>query len=333
MEEKNEMLIYKVGEDGAIKLDVLFTDETVWLTQKRMAELFQTTPQNITLHLKNIFDEGELQEDATCKDFLQVQQEGNRMVERKQKFYNLDAIISVGYRIKSHVATNFRIWATQRLRDYIIKGFALNDERFKSGSSMNYFKELLDRIREIRISERVFYQQIKDIYATSIDYNPSDEITVAFYKEVQNKLLWAVSGKTAAELIYYRANAELPQMGLTSTSVPNKVRKRDIEIGKNYLKEDEIRLLKLIVEQFLAFAESQAMQQIPMYMKDWVERLKQVLSMNRQNILEHAGTISHDLALQKASEEYDKYKKAQKEIEHIESIKELEQDIKKLKKK
>lgn len=332
MEEKNEMLIY-MSEDGAIKVDVLFTDETVWLTQKRMAELFQTTPQNITLHLKNIFDEGELQEDATCKDFLQVQQEGNRMVERKQKFYNLDAIISVGYRIKSHVATNFRIWATQRLRDYIIKGFALNDERFKSGSSMNYFKELLDRIREIRISERVFYQQIKDIYATSIDYNPSDEITVAFYKEVQNKLLWAVSGKTAAELIYYRANAELPQMGLTSTSVPNKVRKRDIEIGKNYLKEDEIRLLKLIVEQFLAFAESQAMQQIPMYMKDWVERLKQVLSMNRQNILEHAGTISHDLALQKASEEYDKYKKAQKEIEHIESIKELEQDIKKLKKK
>ncbi len=332
MEKKNEMLIYR-SEDGAIKVDVLFTDETVWLTQKRMAELFQTTPQNITLHLKNIFDEGELQEDATCKDFLQVQQEGNRMVERKQKFYNLDAIISVGYRIKSHVATNFRIWATQRLRDYIIKGFALNDERFKSGSSMNYFKELLDRIREIRISERVFYQQIKDIYATSIDYNPSDEITFAFYKEVQNKLLWAVSGKTAAELIYYRANAELPQMGLTSTSVPNKVRKRDIEIGKNYLKEDEIRLLKLIVEQFLAFAESQAMQQIPMYMKDWVERLKQVLSMNRQNILEHAGTISRDLALQKASEEYDKYKKAQKEIEHIESIKELEQDIKKLKKK
>ena len=332
MEKKNEMLIYR-SEDGAIKVDVLFTDETVWLTQKRMAELFQTTPQNITLHLKNIFDEGELQEDATCKDFLQVQQEGNRMVERKQKFYNLDAIISVGYRIKSHVATNFRIWATQRLRDYIIKGFALNDERFKSGSSMNYFKELLDRIREIRISERVFYQQIKDIYATSIDYNPSDEITFAFYKEVQNKLLWAVSGKTAAELIYYRANAELPQMGLTSTSVPNKVRKRDIEIGKNYLKEDEIRLLKLIVEQFLAFAESQAMQQIPMYMKDWVERLKQVLSMNRQNILEHAGTISHDLALQKASEEYDKYKKAQKEIEHIESIKALEQDIKKLKKK
>ena len=182
MEEKNKMLIYQ-SDDGNIKVDVLFTDETVWLTQKRMAELFQTTPQNITLHLKNIFEEDELQEDTTCKDFLQVQQEGNRMVERKQKFYNLDAIISVGYRIKSHVATQFRIWATQRLRDYIIKGFALNDERFKSGSSMNYFKELLERIREIRLSERVFYQQIKDIYATSIDYNPSDETTVTFTKK------------------------------------------------------------------------------------------------------------------------------------------------------
>lgn len=332
MEEKNKMLIYQ-SDDGNIKVDVLFTDETVWLTQKRMAELFQTTPQNMTLHLKNIFEEDELQEDTTCKDFLQVQQEGNRMVERKQKFYNLDAIISVGYRIKSHVATQFRIWATQRLRDYIIKGFALNDERFKSGSSMNYFKELLERIREIRLSERVFYQQIKDIYATSIDYNPSDETTVTFYKEVQNKLLWAVSGKTAAELIYFRANASLPQMGLTSTAIPNKVRKKDIEIGKNYLNEDEIRLLKLIVEQFLAFAEIQAMQHIPMYMKDWVERLKQVLSMNRQNILEHAGAISHDLALQKANNEYQKYKITQKQLERFESIKELEQDIKKLKKK
>ena len=291
MEDKNKMLIYQ-SDDGNIKVDVLFTDETVWLTQKRMAELFQTTPQNITLHLKNIFEEDELQEDTTCKDFLQVQQEGNRMVERKQKFYNLDAIISVGYRIKSHVATQFRIWATQRLRDYIIKGFALNDERFKSGSSMNYFKELLERIREIRLSERVFYQQIKDIYATSIDYNPSDETTVTFYKEVQNKLLWAVSGKTAAELIYFRATASLPKMGLTSKAIHNKVRKKDFEIGKNYLNEDEIRLLKLIVEQFLAFAEIQAMQHIPMYMKDWVERLKQVLSMNRQNILEHAGAIS-----------------------------------------
>ena len=226
--------------------------------------------------------------------------------------------------------TRFRIWATQRLKDYIIKGFALNDERFKSGSSMNYFRELLDRIREIRLSERLFYQQIKDIYATSIDYDPSDEITLSFYKEVQNKLLWAVSGKTAAELIYYRANATLPQMGLTSTSLPNKVRKADIEIGKNYLNEKEIGLLKLIVEQFLAYAESQAIQHKPMYMRDWIEKLKQVLTMNDKNILEHAGSISHKLALQKATDEYEKYKEVQKQLERLENIKELEQDIRKL---
>ncbi len=245
-------------------------------------------------------------------------------------YYNLDVIISVGYRVKSMQGTRFRIWATQRLKDYIIKGFALNDERFKSGSSMNYFRELLDRIREIRLSERLFYQQIKDIYATSIDYDSSDEITLSFYKEVQNKLLWAVSGKTAAELIYYRANATLPQMGLTSTSLPNKVRKADIEIGKNYLNEKEIGLLKLIVEQFLAYAESQAIQHKPMYMRDWIEKLKQVLTMNDKNILEHAGSISHKLALQKATDEYEKYKEVQKQLERLENIKELEQDIRKL---
>ena len=248
------------------------------------------------------------------------------------KFYNLDVIISVGYRVKSLQGTQFRIWATQRLRDYIIKGFALNDERFKSGSSMNYFKELLDRIREIRLSEKVFYQQIKDIYATSIDYNPSDEMTLAFYKEVQNKLLWAVSGKTAAELVYYRANAALPQMGLTSTAVLNRVHKADIDTGKNYLNEEEIGLLKLIVEQFLAFAESQAQQHIPMYMKDWIEKLKQVLTLNNRNILENAGKITHEMALQKAEAEYEEYKNTQKQIEHLESIKELEHDIQQLKK-
>ncbi|HOF15949.1 MAG TPA: virulence RhuM family protein [Bacteroidales bacterium] len=333
MEEKNEMLIYQ-SDDGNIKVDVLFTDETVWLTQEQICILFGKAKSTISEHIANIFEERELQEALVVRKFRTTTQHG-AMAGKTQShyvnFYNLDVIISVGYRVKSLQGTQFRIWATQRLRDYIIKGFALNDERFKSGSSMNYFKELLERIREIRLSERIFYQQIKDIYATSIDYNPSDEITVAFYKEIQNKLLWAVSGKTAAELIYFRANASLPQMGLTSTAIPNKVRKKDIEIGKNYLNEDEIRLLKLIVEQFLAFAETQATQHIPMYMKDWIERLKQVLSMNRQNILEHAGSISHDLALQKANEEYDKYKTTQKQIEHLESIKELEQDIKKLK--
>ena len=306
MEQKNEIIIYQ-SQDGTIKVDVLFSDETVWLTIDQMATLFGKSRSTINEHILNAYSEGELVEDGTKRkigisDFS----------TKPTNYYNLDVIISVGYRVKSIQGTQFRIWATQRLRDYIIKGFALNDERFKSGSSMNYFRELLDRIREIRLSERVFYQQIKDIYATSIDYDPSDEMTLAFYKEVQNKLLWAVSGKTAAELIYYRANAALPQMGLTSTSLPNKVRKVDVEIGK-----------KLIVEQFLAYAEIQAMQHKPMYMRDWIEKLKQVLTMNDKNILEHAGSISHKLALQKAADEYDKYKVVQKQLEHLESIKEL----------
>ena len=312
MEQKNEIIIYQ-SQDGTIKVDVLFSDETVWLTIDQMATLFGKSRSTINEHILNAYSEGELVEDGTKRkigisDFS----------TKPTNYYNLDVIISVGYRVKS----------IQRLRDYIIKGFALNDERFKSGSSMNYFRELLDRIREIRLSERVFYQQIKDIYATSIDYDPSDEMTLAFYKEVQNKLLWAVSGKTAAELIYYRANAALPQMGLTSTSLPNKVRKVDVEIGKNYLNEEEIGLLKLIVEQFLAYAEIQAMQHKPMYMRDWIEKLKQVLTMNDKNILEHAGSISHKLALQKAAGEYDKYREVQKQLERLESIKELEQDIK-----
>lgn len=327
MEQKNEIIIYK-SQDGTIKVDVLFSEETVWLTIDQMATLFGKSRSTINEHILNVYSEGELVESSTKRkigisDFS----------TKPTNYYNLDVIISVGYRVKSIQGTQFRIWATQRLRDYIIKGFALNDERFKSGSSMNYFHELLDRIREIRISERLFYQQIKDIYATSIDYDSSDQMTLAFYKEVQNKLLWAVSGKTAAELIYYRANATLPQMGLTSTSVPNKVRKADVEIGKNYLSEEEIDLLKLIVEQFLAYAETQALQHKPMYMQDWIDKLKQVLTMNDKNILEHAGSISHKLALQKAADEYKKYKMTQKQIEHLESIKELAQDIKNLGKK
>jgi hypothetical protein len=248
-------------------------------------------------------------------------------------FYNLDVIISVGYRVKSHQGTQFRIWATQRLRDYIIKGVALNDERFKRGNSMNYFRDLLERIREIRLSERVFYQQIKDIYKTSIDYDPSDEITLKFFKEVQNKLLWAVSGKTAAELVYYRANAALPQMGLTSTEKQGKVLKSDIDVGKNYLSEDEVGLFKLIVEQYLAFAEAQALAHVPMYMRDWVDRLRMVLTMNQRSILEDAGRISHELAKQKANEEYQKYQAKRLEEQHVESLKELESDLKKLNEK
>lgn len=332
MESKNEIVIYQ-SESGAIKVDVLFSEETVWLTQAQIGSLLGKAKSTISEHIKNIFEEGELNEDMVVRKFRTTTQHGaieDKTQSHEVNLYNLDVVISVGYRVKSLQGTQFRIWATQQLRDYIIKGFALNDERFKTGSSMNYFQELLDRIREIRLSERLFYQQIKDIYATSIDYNQSDEMTQAFYKEVQNKLLWAVSGKTAAELMYYRANAALPQMGLTSTTIPNKVRKADIEIGKNYLNKEEIALLKLIVEQFLAYAEAQAMSHKPMHMKDWIEKLKQVLTMNDKTILEHAGRISHELALQKATDEYSQYKVYQKQLEHLESIKELEQDIKKI---
>ena len=323
--EKNEIVIYK-SQDGTIKVDVLFEGKTVWLTMDQMTVLFGKSRSTINEHILNIFKEGELVEEDSVRKI------GNSDFSTKPtNYYNLDVIISVGYRVKSKQGTQFRIWATQRLQEYILKGFAINDERFKTGSSMNYFKELLERIREIRLSERVFYQQIKDIYATSIDYDPADEMTLAFYKEVQNKLLWAVSGKTAAELIYYRANATLPLMGLTSTTYPEKVLKADTTIGKNYLNEEEIKMLKLIVEQFLAYAEAQAIAHKPMYMRDWVEKLKLVLTLNEKNILEDAGHISHQLAVSKAGEEYTKYKEIQRSMEHLNSIKELDDDIKRLK--
>lgn len=321
----DEILIYQ-SEDGTVKVDVLFQDETVWLTIDHMSLLFGKSRSTINEHILNIYKEGELLENNTMRkigisDFS----------TKPTNYYNLDVIISVGYRVKSRQGTLFRIWATQRLRDYIIKGVALNDERFKRGNSMNYFKDLLERIREIRLSEKVFYQQIKDIYKTSIDYDPSDEITLQFFKEVQNKLLWAVSGKTAAELVYYRANSTLPMMGLTSTEKTGKVLKSDVGVGKNYLNEDEMKMLKLIVEQFLAFAEAQAVSHTPVYMKDWVEHLKMVLTMNRKSILEDAGRISHQMALEKAEIEYDKFKNTQRQMEHLESIKELAEDIKRLK--
>lgn len=328
-DNNDNMLIYQ-SADGNIKIDVRFEKETVWLSLDQMATLFGRDKSTISRHVKNVFEEGELSPEATVANFATVQAEGNREVTRNIDYYNLDVIISVGYRVKSQEGTQFRIWATQRLREYIIKGFTLNDERFKTGSSYNYFKELLDRIREIRLSERVFYQQIKDIYATSIDYNPSAEMTLAFFKEVQNKLLWAVSGKTAAELVYYRANASLPMMGLTSTEKEGKVTKNDALIGKNYLNEKEIGQLKLIVEQFLAYAEAQAMAEKPMYMRDWIQKLRLVLTMNEKNILEHAGTISHKLAVSKATKEYVAYKEQQRQIEHLDSIKQLDQDLKRI---
>jgi len=323
--EKDEIVIYQ-SQDGTIKVDVLFEEKTVWLTMDQMTVLFGKSRSTINEHILNIFKEEELIEEDSVRKI------GNSDFSTKPtNYYNLDVIISVGYRVKSKQGTQFRIWATQRLQEYILKGFSINDERFKTGSSMNYFKELLERIREIRLSERVFYQQIKDIYATSIDYDPADEMTLSFYKEVQNKLLWAVSGKTAAELIYYRANASLPLMGLTSTTYPEKVLKADITIGKNYLNEEEIKMLKLIVEQFLAYAETQALAHRPMYMREWVEKLKLVLTLNEKSVLEDAGHISHQLAVAKAGEEYAKYKEIQQSLEHLNSIKELDEDIKRLK--
>ena len=320
----DEIVIYK-SEDGVIKVDVLFADETVWLTIDQMAELFGKSRSTVNEHILNAYSEGELNEDVTKKkigisDFS----------KKPTNYYNLDVIISVGYRVKSIQGTQFRIWATQRLRDYIVKGFALNDERFKSGSSMNYFKELLDRIRAIRVEEKVFYQQVKDIYRLSKDYDPDAQITLDFFKKVQNKLLWAVSGQTAAQLVYYRANHCLPNMGLTSTSKPGKVRKCDIATGKNYLDETELQNLKLIVEQYLAFAETQALNHRVMYMKDWVEKLDMLLTMNGHNILETAGKIKHELAVAKAEKEYALYMEEQKQLAQLESIKELDRDLKRL---
>ena len=330
---QDEIVLYQ-SEDGNIKVDVLFQDETVWLTQEQMAQLFGKGRTTITEHIGNIFKEGELDEEKVCRKFRHTTQHGaieGLLQTQEVKYYNLDVIISVGYRVKSRQGTMFRIWATQRLRDYIIRGYALNEERFKKGNTMNYFRELIEKIREIRLEEKVFYQQIKDIYKTSIDYDPSDEMTILFFKEVQNKLLWAVSEKTAAELVYYRANASLPMMGLTSTSTLEKVRKQDILVGKNYLDEDELKALKLIVEQYLAYAEAQALAHRPMYMKDWKERLDVILKLNERNVLEGPGNISHELAKQKAESEYTKYKEIEKEQIHLESIKELDKDIKQLK--
>lgn len=329
----SEILIYQ-NQEGNIKIDVRLQEETVWLTQSQMGQLFGKDKRTISEHISNIFSEGELEKSSTVRKFRTVQTEGNREVERELDHYNLDIIISVGYRVKSVQGTQFRIWATQRLKEYIIKGFTLNDDRFKSGSSMNYFNELQERIREIRLSEKFFYQKIKDIYATSIDYDPKDEKTIEFFKIVQNKLLWAISEQTAAELVYRRVDASLPLMGMLSYDKKQvaSIKKTEVSIAKNYLNEDEMKLLGLLVEQYLAFAETMAQQQTPMYMKDWIERLDVILKMNGRELLTHAGKISHQMALEKSGEEYEKFKQQQKAIEKEASLKELEEDIKKLKK-
>jgi len=331
MNNKGEVLLYQ-NQDGTIKVDVRLQEETVWLTQEQMALLFGKGRSTITEHIINVYKEGELEQKRTCRNFRQVRQEGLREVEREIDHYNLDVIISVGYRVKSQQGTQFRIWATQRLKEYIVKGFALNDDRFKTGNSMNYFNELQERIREIRLSERFFYQKIKDIYATSIDYNPKDEKTIEFFKIVQNKLLWAISKQTTAELVYRRVDASLPLLGMQSFDEKNTatIKKSDIIIAKNYLNEDEIKLLGLLVEQYLAFAETMAQQHTPMYMKDWIEQLDAILKMNKRELLNHAGKISHQKALEKSDKEFEKYRTAQRKIEKEQSLKEIEQDIKNL---
>jgi len=303
----SQIIIYQT-ENGQTKLDVRLENETVWLTQKLMAELFQTSPQNITIHLKNIFEEGELIENSTCKDFLQVQIEGSRTIERKQKFYNLDAIISVGYRIKSSIATKFRIWATQHLREYIVKGFLLDDERLKNPDlPFDYFEQLMLRIQDIRTSEKRFYQKITDIYATSVDYDPTSDVSITFFRTVQNKMHWAITGQTAAEIIISRADSAKLNMGLTNWR-GEKPRKQDVAIAKNYLNEEELLSLNNLVEQYLVFAQGQAMRRIPMYMKNWIEKLHGFLSLNDREILTSAGKVSHELATDFAEDEYEKYR-------------------------
>ena len=298
-----QFLVYRT-EDGRLKLDVRFEGETVWLTQNHMAELFQTTKQNISLHLKTIFSDKELDQNSVVKKFLTTAADGKNYTTN---FYNLDAIISVGYRVKTGIATQFRIWATQRLREYIVKGFILDDERLKNPDQpFDYFEELLQRIQDIRTSERRFYQKITDIYATSIDYDPTQDVSILFFKTVQNKVHWAITGQTAAEIIHSRVDATKPNLGLTSWrgAVP---RKSDISTAKNYLTEPELAALNNLIEQYLVFAQGQAMRRIPMYMADWITKLDAFLALNDRDILTHAGRISHEMAQTKAEQQYDAY--------------------------
>ncbi|HRY97628.1 MAG TPA: virulence RhuM family protein [Bacteroidales bacterium] len=329
-ENKGELILYQDNDDTT-KIEVRLENENVWLTQKMMAELFHTTPQNITIHLKNIFDEAELQEEATCKEFLQVQYEGTRKVERKHKFYNLDAIISVGYRIKSHIATKFRIWATARLKEYLVKGFTMDDERLKGTGGGNYWKELLDRIRDIRSSEKVLYRQVLDLYATSLDYDPNTKESIQFFRIVQNKLHYAAHGHTAAEVIAKRADAGQPFMGLLTFS-GGEVTRKDISIAKNYLTENELKKLNNIVSAYFDLAELKALNQEAMYMKDWIAQLDRLILSFDGKLLENAGGVSHDQAIHKAETEYRKYQSATLsavERSYLETLGKAEKKLKK----
>ena len=302
-----QFLVYQT-EDGKLKIDVRFEGETVWLTQQHMTELFQTSKQNVSLHIQNIYEERELERGATVKESLTVQLEGKRSVQRRVEFYNLDVIISVGYRVKSLRGTQFRIWATRLLREYIVKGFILDDERLKNPDQpFDYFDELMRRIQDIRTSERRFYQKITDIYATSIDYDPTQEVSLLFFKTVQNKVHWAITGQTAAEIVHGRVDAAKPNLGLSNWRGAV-ICKQDVAIAKNYLSEPELAALNNLVEQYLIFAQGQAMRRVPMHMADWIVKLNGFLTLNDRDILTHAGRISHEMAQAKAELEYDKFK-------------------------
>jgi hypothetical protein len=302
-----QFLVYPT-EDGRVKIEVRLENETVWLTQQHMAALFQTTIPNISMHIRNIFAERELQADSVVKEFLTTAADGKNY---STKCYNLDVIISVGYRVKTAVATRFRIWATQKLREFIVKGFVLDDERLKNPDQpFDYFEELLRRIQDIRTSERRFYQKITDIYATSIDYDPTQPESIEFFQTVQNKMHWAITGQTAAEIIHARADATKLHMGLTNWRGA-KVRKQDVTIAKNYLNEKELAALNNLVEQYLIFAEGQALRRVPMHMRDWIAKLNAFLTLNERAILDHAGKISHELARELAEAEYEKFHRKQ----------------------
>jgi len=323
MENKSEILLYQT-ENGQTKLEVKLENETVWLTQQQMSDLFQRDRTVITKHINNIFLENELMEESNVQN-LHIANS-----DKPVKYFSLDVIISVGYRVKSHRGTQFRIWATQRLKEFIIKGFTLDDERLKSAGQLNYFDELLARIRDIRSSERIFYQKVKDIYTLSIDYDPKSDLSKDFFATIQNILHWAIHQHTAAEIISERANAEKQNMGLT-TWKGDKIRKSDVIIAKNYLTEQELKQLNLLVEQYLAFAEMQAMNNEVMYMRDWIAKLNDILTINKKEILNHAGRITKKLADEIAEKEYEKYSKNRLMVEDKLAIEQLKNEIKQLK--
>ncbi len=333
-EPQSEILIYQ-PEGGKTRIDVRLEDETVWLSQAQLVDLFHSSKQNISLHIRNIYEEGELDEGATVKEYLTVQSEGAREVQRAIKHYNLDVIIAVGYRVRSHRGTQFRRWATERLREYLVKGFAMDDERLKEGRNLgaDYYDELLERIRDIRASEKRFYRKIQDIYALAVDYEPNSEQARHFFKAVQNKLHWATHGHTAAELIVERVDATQPNMGLT-TWKGAKVRKGDVAIAKNYLTEEEVRGLNRIVTMYLDYAEDQAERKQPMHMADWEGKLNAFLQFNGREVLENAGTISADLAKSRAEGEYEKFNRRRLDEEAAsDEMAELEREAKRIEEK